>query len=100
MKASPAGIARIISAVKDQMTAYGPNVVPKGLVETQNVVQGRTPCRPHSLIRRDKPMITAIMLPKEAKAMRKLRPRTAPLLPKTFSKNRPAVVRSDALISS
>lgn len=82
------------------MTMYGPSVVPNGFVDTQNVVQGRTPCRPHSLIRRDNPMITAIMLPKDAKAMRKLSPRTALLLPKTFSKNRLAVVSFEFSISS
>ena len=93
-------MAKIINMVRPQMTRYGPKGVPKGLVETQNVVQGRTPCRPHSLIRRDMPIITAIMLPKEAKAMRKLRPRTAPLLPKTFVKNRLAIVSLELSISS
>lgn len=45
-------------------------------------------------------MITAIMLPKEARAMRKLRPRTAPLFPKTAVKNRLAAVRPEFSRSS
>lgn len=93
-------MAKIINMVRPQMTRYGPKGVPKGFVETQKVVQGRTPCRPHSLIRRDMPIITAIMLPKEAKAMRKLRPRTALLSPKTLLKNRLAIVNLEPAISS
>lgn len=78
----------------------GPKGVPKGLVETQNLVKGRTPCRPHSRILRDRPMMTAIMLPNEESAMRKLRPRTAPLSPKTALKKRLAAVRPEFSRSS
>lgn len=95
VNASPAGTARMRSAVRAQMTKYGPSGVPKGCVETQNLVKGNTPWRPASLMRRESPMITAIMLPKDARAMRKFSPRTAPLSPKTLLKNRAAVVRSE-----
>lgn len=47
---------------------------------------------PHSRSTRDWPRSTARRLPKELSAMRKLRPRTAPLEPKTFSKNRLAAI--------
>ena len=100
VNASPAGTARMRSAVRAQMTKYGPSGVPKGRVETQNLVQGNTPCLPASLMRRESPMMTAIMLPKDARAMRKLSPRTAPLSPKTLLKNRAAVVRSEFCSSS
>ena len=100
MNASPAGTARMRRAVKAQMTKYGPNGVPKGRVETQNLVKGKTPCLPASLMRRERPMMTAIMLPKDARAMRKFSPRTAPLSPKTLLKNRAAVVRSEFCSSS
>jgi hypothetical protein len=100
VNASPAGTARMRSAVRAQMTKYGPSGVPKGCVETQNLVKGNTPCRPASLMRRESPMITAIMLPKDARAMRKFNPRTAPLSPKTLLKNRAAVVRSEFCSSS
>jgi hypothetical protein len=100
VNASPAGTARISSAVKAQMTKYGPSGVPKGCVETQNFVKGNTPCLPASLMRRERPMMTAIMLPKDARAMRKFSPRTAPLSPKTLLKNNAAVVRSEFCSSS
>lgn len=100
VNASPAGTARMRRAVKAQITRYGPSGVPKGCVETQNLVKGNTPCRPASLMRRESPMITAIMLPKDARAMRKFNPRTAPLSPKTLLKNRAAVVRSEFCSSS
>ena len=44
----------------------------------------RTIYLPHSRITRDWPMRTEIRLPNALSAMRKLRPLTAPLEPKTF----------------
>jgi hypothetical protein len=100
VKASPAGTATMSRAVKPQMTAYGPNGVPKGCVETQNLVKGNTPCRPASLILRESPIMTAIMLPKDASAMRKFNPCTALLSPKTLLKNSAAVVSLELSSSS
>lgn len=86
--------------VINQMTTYGPSGVPNGLVDTQNVVHGRTPCRPHSLICLESPTITEIMFPREARAIKKFRPRTAAPSPNTLEKKRLAVVSSEFASSS
>jgi hypothetical protein len=43
-KASPAGGAMIMMMVTAKLSKQGPRGVPKGFVETQNSVNGRTPC--------------------------------------------------------
>jgi len=48
LKASPAGGARIINTVIAHFSMYGPMGVPKGLVVTQNLGYGNTPCLPIS----------------------------------------------------
>lgn len=83
LKASPAGGPTIMMTVTSHLTKYGPSGVPNGLVDAQNSGQGRTPCRPHSLIMRDCPISTAMRFPKALRAIRKFKPRTAPLEPKT-----------------
>lgn len=98
--ASPAGTARITRTVRAHLVKYGPIGVPNGLVDAQNCGQGSTPCRPHSLINREEPRRTAMRLPNELSAMRKLRPRTAPWSPNTFVKRRPAAIVFPARISS
>ena len=44
LKASPAGGARIMITVMAHWTRYGPNGVPNGLVEVQNLGHGSIPC--------------------------------------------------------
>jgi len=44
LNASPAGGAKIMMRVKAHFKKYGPSGVPKGRVEVQNLVNGRTPC--------------------------------------------------------
>lgn len=53
---------------------------------------------PHSRMTLDCPIRTAIRFPNADTAMRKLRALEAPLLPKTFSKNKLAVVNFEAKI--
>lgn len=92
LKASPVGIARTIKAVIAHMKRYGPRGVPNGFVEAQKLVNGKTPCLPHSRIILDLPRATEIMFPKELRAIRKFNPRTLPLSPRTFVNHRLAVV--------
>lgn len=93
LNASPAGIARIIKIVIPNWKIYGPRVVPKGLVDTQKSVNGMTPCLPHSRSIRDLPREPDTIFPNALKAMRKFKPRTRVLLPRTFLNHKLAVVR-------
>lgn len=86
--------------VSSHLTKYGPRGVPSGLVEAQKRGQGRTPWRPHSRMTRDWPRSTARRLPKELRAMRKLRPLTALPVPKTFWRKRLAAICFAAARSS
>ena len=113
LNASPAGGARIMRIVMAHLTKYGPSGVPKGRVDAQKRGKGRTPCLcsiqicdparenkqkrylPHSRMTLDWPMSTAMRLPNALRAIRKLRPLTAPLEPKTFWKNKLAAICVD-----
>lgn len=99
LKASPAGGAKIMSTVMAHLSRYGPSGVPKGRVDTQNGVQGSTPCRPISRITRDCPMSTASRFPKALMTTRKLRPRAA-RVPKMALKKSEATVCSELRIAS
>lgn len=99
LNASPVGIARIIKIVIQNWKMYGPRVVPKGLVDAQKLVNGNTPCLPHSRIIRDLPRAPDNIFPNELKAMRKFKPRTRSLLPRTFLNHKLAVVRLACLRS-
>lgn len=100
MKASPAGGARITISVITYMNKKGPRVVPKGQVETQNLVNGKTPCLPHSRMIRDKPNETTTRLPNALRAIRMFRPLIALLFPNTAVKKRVATVNFPCSISS
>lgn len=86
LKASPAGGARIIRRVKAHFKAYAAMGVLNGLVDAQARGYGRTPCRPHSRMTLEDPMITEAMFPNAESAMRKLRARDECLEPKTALK--------------
>ena len=62
-----------MSSVKPHFRAYGARGVPNGLVDAQTRGYGRTPCRPHSRMILEDPMITEMMFPKAERAMRKLK---------------------------
>ena len=96
LKASPAGGAKIIRKVRIHLTKYGPKGVPNGRVDAQKRGYGSTPCLPHSRINLDVPRSTAMRLPNELKAIRKLRPRTPLPGPKTLVKKRLAATWVEA----
>jgi len=90
-KASPAGGATIINTVIAHFNVYGPMGVPKGLVVTQNLGYGSTPCLPISRMTLDWPINTVTRLPNADKITSMFRPLAA-CAPKTAVKNRLAVV--------
>lgn len=70
---------------------YGPMGVPKGLVVTQNLGYGSTPCLPISRMSLDWPINTVTRLPNADKITSMFRPLAA-WLPNTAVKNKLAVV--------
>lgn len=115
--ASPAGGATIMMNVMAHFSRYGPMGVPKGFVDTQKVVKGKTPWlissqqtkesygnmatdRPISRINREAPMSVARRLPYALSSTRTFNAVTAPLVPKTLVKKTDAAISFDSANSS
>jgi hypothetical protein len=69
--------------------------VPKGLVEDQKLVNGKTPCLPHSRTIREAPKVEEVMFPNALSAIRKFSPLTRLLSPRTLVNHKLAVVREE-----
>lgn len=89
----------IINTVMAHFNMYGPIGVPNGLVVTQNLGYGRTPCLPISRMTLDWPINTVTRLPNADRMTRMFKPLAA-FSPKTAVKNKLAVVVSAVRISA